>query len=339
MESVHVIKKLGSGMIGSAFLVEINGKRYVSKVERIPKSESECSLKNEMWREIEFSKFTKKHPEHFMQLHSWTIENECLHKPPSDKKKDMLKEANEDTVCLKLTYSPVLDFTLEEFYKKHRNQSQTNNTKRIYGMMIQVIDALDTMLKSGYLHMDVHNGNVMAKKTEQKKIPVGARKQYQIPTFQNQWYLIDYGSLTRVDWPGNKEYGKYLSPFYDITRFLWNTIESPITKKNLDGKKYENVLNFTQHIKKLRNTVEYKNEIRREVPDAVKGYPRDICIAILFLLRYPLKFHQTKGFDIKKESKYIIIYSKEMQNTYTFLVRNIENLQKCIRFLVKTYFT
>ena len=62
MESIKVIKKLGSGVIGTTYLLFINEKYYIGKIEKILEKNIIYDTSYSLWREIEFSKFANKYP-------------------------------------------------------------------------------------------------------------------------------------------------------------------------------------------------------------------------------------------------------------------------------------
>ncbi len=118
MESIKVIKKLGSGVIGTTYLLSINNKHHVGKIEKILEKNIVYDTSYSFWREIEFSKFANTYPEHFMTLKSWSITKDCNHKQPTPPlyiqgkhRKDLI-DINNSTYCSILIYEPALDNTL-----------------------------------------------------------------------------------------------------------------------------------------------------------------------------------------------------------------------------------
>ena len=195
MDTVSVVKKLGSGIVGSTYLVRIKNKYYVSKIEKILKDDIYYDTSKALWREIEFNNFSSKYPNHFMKLKSWEIMSNCKHiqpPPPSfitgDDRKFLINK-NKSDYCSKLIYSPVLDGTLHSFYEKM-------NDNQFYSMLCQVTYFIGLLIENGYIHRDVHDNNIMYKKTKNKTIKLGT---ITVPTYGLQWYLIDYGQVLHKD--------------------------------------------------------------------------------------------------------------------------------------------
>ena len=164
MESTKVVKKLQSGVVGTTYLIEKNNKQYVCKIEKIFEDDIECDTSKSLWREIEFRNFTSHYPDHFMQLKSWSILNDCNHAQPTlpmwipKKIRKLLIEKQKSPYCSQLVYTPVLDGTMNDFYKK--NKYDTIN-KTFCSMLCQFIYFFYLLGNSGYLHTDIHGGNIM----------------------------------------------------------------------------------------------------------------------------------------------------------------------------------
>ena len=80
LDNYKIEKELGSGMIGTTYLVELNLKKYALKIEKISPENLEPNTKYQEWREIEFSeKFGNLYPEQFITLYSYDIKENCTH--------------------------------------------------------------------------------------------------------------------------------------------------------------------------------------------------------------------------------------------------------------------
>ena len=237
MESLKVIKELGHGVIGTTYLVEIDKKKYIAKIEKINEKDIKYDTSKSLWREIEFSKFASKYPEHFMTLKSFEIINLCEHKQPDPpsfiqgiRREDLINQ-NKSTFCSKLVYSPVLDHTWGEYVNE---LNLKKNIKKLYSMMCQCIYSIGLLNKNGYIHRDIHNGNIMYKKTNKKNIEL---ESYKVPTYGKQWYIIDYGLIVRKDFKRThgiyrkSEIRKLQNMHLDIIQFIEWTIYMPIWKE------------------------------------------------------------------------------------------------------------
>lgn len=79
IKDIKVIKEIGSGMIGTTYLVkDKKNNKYALKIEKIFEKDIKKSLKSNIWREIEFSNnLGKKYPDQFMYLYNYQIIKNC----------------------------------------------------------------------------------------------------------------------------------------------------------------------------------------------------------------------------------------------------------------------
>jgi serine/threonine protein kinase len=328
MNDIKIIKKLGIGVMGTTYLVSINKKRYVAKIEKILESDIQYDLSKQLWREIEFSKFAKKHPNRFMSLKSWEILSGCEHMQPdppefiqAKERKELLLK-NESTYCSKLIYEPVLDNTLQHFFNTE------NSEKKFYAMMCQIIYSLHLLIKNGYIHDDIHSGNIMYKKTNEKTINLDT---VSIPTFGFQWYIIDYGLIYHNDFKITGS-SKKVNRHSDLISFILNTVEMPIwkvvEKNKLKVAKFENLMN------KIRKSPEYET-IKKYIPDINEQNTIDNGMAILFLLNFPILYHKFMNIDVVKYKKYILNYKDYNIEMYRFMIKNIDKPMSIIKYIKK----
>jgi serine/threonine protein kinase len=127
--------------------------------------------------------------------------NDCKHVQPIPKwvrgpRKKELMDKNNLTECYYLVYAPVLEKTLYDVYV-------TLSIQQIRRCAKDLVQSISILVKNGYIHRDIHSGNVMKK---------GSR-----------WFLIDYGAIYKHDWPRNdldKEIGKR-SKLSDLWGVIW----------------------------------------------------------------------------------------------------------------------
>jgi len=82
-------------------------------------------------------------------------------------------------------------------------------------MIIQIIYALDILKKGGFIHNDIHSGNITLNKTD-KKIKIGS-KSFQS---ENIYSLIDYGFNKHKKYKINDQYTKeYININWDLLYF------------------------------------------------------------------------------------------------------------------------
>lgn len=341
MESLKVIKKLGSGVIGTTYLVLIKNKQYVCKIEKILEEDIQYDTSKSLWREIEFSKFASQYPNHFMQLKSWEIVSGCEHvQPPpppfiKGKHRKFLINKNKSDYCSKLLYSPVLDGTLNDFYKEI-NKKPNNN--KFYSMICQCTYSISLLISNGYIHRDLHPWNIMYKKTTAKTIKLG---NITVPTYGLQWFLIDYGLILHKDFDRStdakdkkQEISQLKNKYVDLAIFYFNSIEMPIW--DLVQKDKLKVTEFKKLVGKIKASTEYKN-IAKFIPTINEKEVVDMCIAQMFLLFYPVKYHEFMGIDVDKYKKYIIIYDDDLKNLYKYMLKNIDKPTNIIKRIKDTY--
>ena len=336
MESIEVLKKLGNGVLGTVYLIKINGKKYIAKIEKIIEKEIKYNTSYTLWRELEFSKFTAKYPDYFMTLKSWTIANNCQHKQPipsfgNSKFKKQLEEKNDSTKCSILIYDPVLDDTLKNFYEKLHRVPTVKNYKIFYSMFCQMLNIFDLLIKNKYLHRDAHPGNIMYKKTTDKFIKLG---NINVPTFGYKWFLIDYGYILHNDYKTTPSEKKNLKDkFFDIMTFIYTSIPMPIW--DAEPKQGFKIESWNVIVKKVHTSDEYK-EIKQYLPNISDKKKLQNCAMLLFLLHYPVKYHMFMNIDVNKYRQYILNYD-DVRPFYVQIIKNFNNPMKNINWITKTY--
>ncbi len=244
---IKIVKELGSGVMGTVYLIESSGKKYVYKIEKMENPEAYN-------RQIIFDReVAQKNPKYFLTLKSYGIINFCPHKQPIPKwvtgsfRENLIKK-NKSESCYYLVYGPVLKSTLAQL------GSSIYEKKTMYKKMIQdVITAINITKKAGFTHNDIHSGNIMSDD-------------------RNNFYIIDYGRISHKSFKLSvveKEIKKY--ELNDADMILWNVLvfNGPIEymiKNKMDIPPYKK---FTSAIRKheefhtmLKNIshVKYKKE-------------------------------------------------------------------------------
>ena len=231
----------------------LNNDRVVIKIEHISKKDFEDKNSN-MWKEIEFSKkFGNKYPNQFMQLKDYYFENGCtgiqldgrIKNPPKCWDKKLLAEYQElvdENLCIYKIYDQ-MDSILAELLPKL-------SIPQIYSALIQVHYAISLLHKNGYIHGDLHRGNVGAMKTDKNAhILLG---NVSIPTHGYQYKLIDFGlTIHKSDVKtadDKKRFAKQTNIRYDDGLFSDIFIEI----------KHECSLGFAEIMLKLKKRAEFK---------------------------------------------------------------------------------
>ncbi len=341
MDSIKVIKKLGSGVMGTTYLIEISQssgkKRYICKIEKIWQMDVLYRCDAPLWREILFADFCKKHTDHFMVLKSWEIVDRCKHvqdKPewkmdPRFAKNWKLR--NKSPYCSKLLYEPVLDGTLLDVLMKKSIKIQ-----HVISILAQVIYSINLLINEGYVHRDLHMNNIMFKKTTQKTIKLGS---VDIKTFGLQWYLIDYGLILHrtfiQSWMDKVQQIQELDiltnePYHDLTSFLFKFIGIPIWSLIEQKNMFDKIPNDTKLAGQIKKRQEFK-DLKQYVPK-VNARTADICTVLLFIINYPREYHELIGFGDVKYKKYIRNYD-HIKDIYCNIIKRLAKTNLIIKYL------
>jgi len=177
-------KQLGLGYFGTVYQSVLDGRPVICKIE---KYDGDDTTTSNFIRQIKFNEFAKKHPDKFLSLVSYSVKEDCDFKQEipegftaSDKKK--LIARNKWPLCSMLFYSPILDVTYRDVAHKLTDEQWIDCVQ-------QTSKAVKTLVRAGYIHRDIHGGNIMAKDLGDGKY---------------QWYLIDYGFIWHAEYSHNR---------------------------------------------------------------------------------------------------------------------------------------
>lgn len=193
IDECKIIKKLGSGMFGTTYLVTYKNKKYALKIEHILETDVKKNMSSPTWREINFANtMGKKYPNHFLTLFDYDIIDTCEHtqKYSMDIKnvpkqfQTIIKNLAKSSYCSRKLYS-LIDITLQQILNKLTKD-------QIYSILIQVTNAVYLMHKAGYTHCDLHPGNIGLIKTSNPYIKIFGNN---IPTHGYICQIIDYGDV------------------------------------------------------------------------------------------------------------------------------------------------
>jgi serine/threonine protein kinase len=266
--------------MGTVYLSEYNGKDTVTKIERY---NGDNTTKSNYIRQQEFNdKVAVKHPDIFMTLKFSGIDKECKHvQKVSEHRIDWPKKIRDYhdrkakfPYCSVMVYEPVLKYTLGEV----NNKLNTNNKVRIFKYLK---DSVKIMNDAGYLHRDIHDGNIMCDITMKK------------------WYIIDYGAIWRKGYIKNIDddrmgYGSDLL-------FMWFFIENPIFNY-IEKNKIRKPL-YSKFQRTMKKDPRYK-VIEKLIP---KGQPKnsDWDALICCIMFYDLYIKCIEADDLPIGKKYM----------------------------------
>lgn len=197
IDDYKILKKLGAGMYGTVYLVEKNGKKYALKIEHILEKDVKKNTHSPVWREIDFCEnLANKYPEQFVQLKEYDIIDKCKHDQqyprqffPGENK--YFKAIADSPYCSRKIFT-LVDTSMDKI---------NITTKLFYSLIIQILYAIYLMRKNGYVHTDIHVGNVGLLSTKKKYIKIFG---YNVPLFGYQVQILDFGLVSNKKYKLNK---------------------------------------------------------------------------------------------------------------------------------------
>lgn len=332
MKNLSIIKKLGYGTFGTVYLAKYNNIDCIYKIEK-QTSTNGPNYNIGYWREIEFSTFTSKYPNFYMQLIGYNMIENCRHiqpEPnyvPNPKLKKILDVKKESTICSELLYTPVLENTIQHFFEKYIDLPILN--KYMLSMIAQILYSLYLMHDAGYYHNDIRTNNIMSIKTDNLIIELD---KYKISTYGSLIYIIDYGMITHIKKFPNSLDERINGPtdkFDDYIRLLNNCYVLVYIEDIF--RKYIGVEDeiFKAYLKTIPEfKAQYKN-----IPWFYKDRKyTNILFKILCFVKNPPLFCNIYGINIKKE-KNIPLYDKNLYLFIVYYINNINNPLKIIEYI------
>lgn len=193
-------KKLGSGMFGTTYLVEIKGKLYALKIQHILPKDIKKNFTKSLWRELDLYDYILKIPmndqKFFTKIHHIEIINNCQHQQDKERAwmpdpkgtfgKELAK-LNKSKYCAIFYIDYLGDKNLSELLR-HKELPQ----RKFISLLLQICKIIMILYNGGYSHNDLHSGNIMVTTTNEKKFDFLNHK---IPYYGTQLVAIDYGEV------------------------------------------------------------------------------------------------------------------------------------------------
>lgn len=184
--SYKIIKEIGKGQTGQAYLIKMNNKKYILKKQGISETNyNNDTTKNPINRELIFyewiNKLNKKKQKFFVKLYSYK-------KYVCDF--DFIPIRSDEKITNKYCVEYIIgykDGTLDDILFK------TSLQKQIISYFVQTLYALYMMAKANYYHMDAKLDNITYKKTNKKYIILETFGK--IKSYGKHISLIDYGNI------------------------------------------------------------------------------------------------------------------------------------------------
>ena len=256
------MKKLisNSKISGKVYLTEIDGKKYIIKKIPLVKNfiKNKPNYEMSVWREIDMSLFINNLPKEKIKFFMKMIDYKEVKCKGIFQGFDLKNKAfitKKTNKCLEIIYE-YKGYTLHNLLLE-----QNMRLKEKYNMISQIIYALDIIKKEGYVHNDVHSGNITYDKVN------------------STYSLIDYGSNKHTKYKQDlvKE---YLSINWDLIYFvnqiilqinlIFNLLEENMDKYNDFEPKFkmEDILEIFNNHKKIWNKI--KNTLSKKGNNYIK---------------------------------------------------------------------
>lgn len=321
MNDINIIKKLGSGMAGSVYLANSNGKECALKIEKISDNKIEHNLKYEEWREIEFSEnFANNFPDQFITLYGYDIIPNCVYEYTDDYRDHLQKlpenvknrflEKEKGNHCIRKLYS-LVDSNIKKPIDKFTKQ-------QLYSAITQMCCICYLMQKHGYTHNDLHSGNIGVLLTSNKYVNILDKK---VKSFGIHIFALDFGNVLHEKYGLNDEeiMRHHYNLKHDIDRFV---------KKLVSIEKNEY---FNKLINWNDNTEIFKLFLKSDYYKMTKQFsPNKYDRLLLFQVLYPEAFQK-----MYLKEKYVKTYQVSLlcdKDDFLFLFKNKKKLKKCIKY-------
>jgi len=229
VSELKVIRKLGTGMLGTTYLVEYRGKQYAQKIQHILPKDIHKNYKNDLWRELDLYEYINTlNPEEqqfFTRLHGFKIFDNCAHNQILER--PFKVDYTADNPFVKrlnlLDQSPwcatyLLDYkgetTLDHYLANNKLKPE-----QYYSICLQVCKIIHTLYKGGYSHNDLHPGNIMLSQTNKPHFQFMGKN---IPYNRFAITAIDYGEVLHRKFKGYKYEGWLKTFITDRERWLFD---------------------------------------------------------------------------------------------------------------------
>lgn len=318
-----VIRELGYGVTGTVFLVTNKKKqKYVLKIKKIRKEDINISHTKNL---IYFaSNLAIKYPNNLSYMIDSGIINECTHsqkKPEFILNKEMMNDWNktqESTYCFIEVYNYIKGNTIDHFMG---NQNQN------ISLFMQMIYISYLIHKLGYVHMDMHFGNLMGYNTKEKYINILG---YKVPTYGIMVSAIDYGEITKVK---DNARGRLSNDVLEICHqfcnaALWKANYGYFQDCKKQNKKCHTVIWFLGQHERLMKLPVYK-KIHNMCKHIKYGGDRIFMELIVLFLLSPKTYMKISKLPSKYSNNIEYIIPKEI---IEFTLKNYLNHKKIIKY-------
>jgi len=260
------IKKLGTGVSGSTYLVKNKNKYYSLKIQHILEKNI-SDKKSDLWKEIKFFTYVTNFTPLFKKFYSYHIIKNC----------DFIK--NNKSIGLEISSDYI------NIYKKLQKSNycveyitsyeedtlgsiiDTLNMKQMYSLLLQISYGIMILQRKKYTHNDLNQNNITFSNTTKKHITIKIdNNKYKIPVFSYIYTIIDYGDV-------NHPY--FINNMKDKKLYLKNYKNNDIHNLLDNIKNYWDLSNNLS--KKLKNDVEYMEKNAGNIKKIITYLENKLC--------------------------------------------------------------
>ncbi len=334
-ERYKIIKKLGTGLNGSVYLVEDlkNHKKYAYKIQKIFENDLLDNYKSLIVRQLDFYEhIIKKYPKQFMDIINYYITTDCTYQPdynvsliPKAYQKKAL-ERIESKLCVHFIYS-LIDNTIIDYILSW----EKFNYKKFYSLFLQTLYIIYILDSNNYHHNDLHGFNIGIIHTHKEYINILDKK---IPTYGNNIQIIDFDKVIHKKYYTNnntlEETYRYST---DLLKILYSLLiissYFPLFKKykNINPKNVQAKCYIPQKYKDLIN----KDLNHIPINERNGGsYIINMLQVSLYKLYFPILYQKY----VLKVNPVKVIYPISI-NDIKFIVQNLYDPEKVLKYFLE----
>lgn len=337
-----IIKELAYGVNGTVYLIKDTKtkRKYVMKIQHITKEDVKESKSSKVWHEIDFAKYARKYPNQFIQLVYYKFIDNCKHKQKvpdnfkffDPKLKKIHNELQKSPYCVIFIYN-LLDGTLSHLMKSLPDKINNKTLKILYSLMIQITYICYLLKKGGYVHTDLHFGNIMYNKVpKNSKISIFG---YKIPTYGYLLSAIDYGEIIHKKYKlTSHQKGMLQQVGTDLHYVLANFLYEPILDVVFKNKKFR-FPPWPVLIKNIKKEPEYCYIKKHLSKDKKKKALNQNITNYLFLVLNMRRSYQLVGFDQYADIDQYIKKQPIPRQDWIYIYSHIEQPKKIVGYLYK----
>ena len=146
-DNLKIIRKLGSGMLGTTYLVKKNNTKYALKVQHIMPNDRKKSFQKELWRELDLYEYintlNKNDSKFFTKLYAYEIYKNCKHKQKrpfklgNDSWAKGVKQLDKSDWCVKY----LMDYQGKQTFGKYMS-THSIKPKEMRSFLLQLIKTI-----------------------------------------------------------------------------------------------------------------------------------------------------------------------------------------------------